>query len=655
MDEIKDKTGTYLVLEIIDYNKKLLIKKVELKLENVILDVNGKILTININNFPKNVDDYYVENLILYYEEKKKKKKINYRLRIKKDQINYSYIKLNEINNKSFEIIYFNKKTENLPSQLKVKMNDKEYILRESCKSDIPFIKKFSIINCNSNLTINGGNQDISVNEESEGSYKVDIIFQDNNNFNMRIKEIAKEEYPNLTIIDHSHYSYLNYFVNEIKVNLDKKLSKAEFSKFLTLHVKNRENIDIKNYLYFISNKIYPLDQLSYNLLINYNIYLIAENAVTHTESLVIFKTFFYFMNLLEKKKQSKLITERDILSFCHWFKDNYTFMDAYKRCLDEKINNYEELYNNCSPDWIDFELLFVKECHKESSYFKAFKLLENIINKLHPKSILLEILYFIDSGTAYSRNKKIEGKSFNLSMISKNDIITHLKKIIPNIIIRKKKNNTLTTKNGYAEYKLLSGITIIYEEALFQDKLKDIKKILSEEADQENKYVIPIFLILLHEICSHSKLVARNLKVQSPTIINNPYNDYKELRMENPESGRILEFYISKNIEKIKFLKFSFTPKSQLLDEKLWVDENFEKLNEVIDELMKDSKSDYLKYDMAYFPNDKECKNEDEDDIILDNENFSENEDKPDLKLAKNSKEKEKSSDIKEKILFCG
>ena len=76
MDEIKDKTGTYLVLEIIDYNKKLLIKKVELKLENVILDVNGKILTININNFPKNVDDYYVENLILYYEEKKKKKKL---------------------------------------------------------------------------------------------------------------------------------------------------------------------------------------------------------------------------------------------------------------------------------------------------------------------------------------------------------------------------------------------------------------------------------------------------------------------------------------------------------------------------------------------------------------------------------------------------
>ena len=112
---------------------------------------------------------------------------------MKKDQVNYSYIKLNEINNKSFEIIYFNKKIENLPTQLNVKMNDKEYLLQESCKSDIPFIKKFDIINCNSSLTINAGDQDIYVNEESEGSYKVDIISQDNNNYIMKIKKLQKK------------------------------------------------------------------------------------------------------------------------------------------------------------------------------------------------------------------------------------------------------------------------------------------------------------------------------------------------------------------------------------------------------------------------------------------------------------------------------
>jgi hypothetical protein len=65
---------------------------------------------------------------------------------------------------------------------------------------------------------------------------------------------------------------------------------------------------------------------------------------------------------------------------------------------------------------------------------------------------------------------------------------------------------------------------------------------------------VIPIFLILLHEICSHSKLAARSLKIQSPNIFNNPHNNYKELKMNNAESGRILEFYISKDINQIKF-----------------------------------------------------------------------------------------------------
>ena len=126
---------------------------------------------------------------------------------------------------------------------------------------------------------------------------------------------------------------------------------------------------------------------------------------------------------------------------------------------------------------------------------------------------------------------------------------------------------------------------------------------------------------------------------------------------MKNAESGRILEFYISKDINQIKFLKFSFTSKSKLLDEKLWIDENFEKLNKVTEELMKNAILDYLKYEMSYFPNDNEDsedseENEDKDD--LDNENHDGEEDKPDLKLKKKSKKK-KSWDIPEKILICG
>ena len=225
-------TSTFLRLEIIDYNKQLLITKLELLIEKAVLDVNSNILLIDINNFPANVDDYYVETLILYSENPKQK--INYRIRIVKNRINYNYIKLNEINNKSFEIMYFNKNINNLPSKLNVKINDKEYNLCESCKSDIPFIKKFSIINCNSNFVINN-NQEICINIESKGSYQVDFIFQNNNNYNMKIKEIAKEEYPKLKL---SNYLELETFAKEIKDNLNNNLTKAQFSKFLTLLVK---------------------------------------------------------------------------------------------------------------------------------------------------------------------------------------------------------------------------------------------------------------------------------------------------------------------------------------------------------------------------------------------------------------------------------
>ena len=256
--------------------------------------------------------------------------------------------------------MYFNKNIKNLPSKLNVKMNDIIYNLCESSKSDIPFIRKFSIINSGSNFVINNNNQEICTNNESKGSYEVNFIFQNNNNnYNMKMKEIVKEDYPKLKLSD---YLELESFAKKIKENLDKNLTKAQFSKFLTLLVKKRKKIDILIYIYFITNKIYSIDNIEYNLLINYIIYLIGENAVTHTESLIIFKTFFYFVNLLKTKLQSKLINQRDILSFYYWFKDNYTFMNQYKRCLDEKIDNYEEIYNNYSTDWIDFELLFIKE-----------------------------------------------------------------------------------------------------------------------------------------------------------------------------------------------------------------------------------------------------------------------------------------------------
>lgn len=87
--------------------------------------------------------------------------------------------------------------------------------------------------------------------------------------------------------------------------------------------------------------------------------------------------------------------------------------------------------------NWIDFEILFINECHKESAYSKAFNLLIEVLDDLKTNSALLEILYLIDSGVGEVKNK--EETTFNLAMLSKDQIISHIKALIPNIIIRKK------------------------------------------------------------------------------------------------------------------------------------------------------------------------------------------------------------------------
>ena len=151
----------------------------------------------------------------------------------------------------------------------------------------------------------------------------------------------------------------------------------------------------------------------------------------------------------------------------------------------------------------------------------------------------------------------------------------------------------------------------------------------LIESEDKEDKYTITIFLCLLHEICSHIKLVLKDKKLTSPNIIHDPYNKYNDLRLERSESGRTLEYYISRDINKIKFLKFSFSPKSKLNDYKLWIDKDFSKINLIIDDLItNNSDGDYLQYSLSYFPiraeNEKINENEDNEEIEENEENES-------------------------------
>ena len=71
------------------------------------------------------------------------------------------------------------------------------------------------------------------------------------------------------------------------------------------------------------------------------------------------------------------------------------------------------------------------------------------------------------------------------------------------------------------------------------------------------------------------------------------------------------MEYYISEDINKIKFLKFSFSPKKVLYNPKLWTEENFENLNKIIENLMEKQSKDYLENILGSFPSPKNVMNE--------------------------------------------
>ena len=215
---------------------------------------------------------------------------------------------------------------------------------------------------------------------------------------------------------------------------------------------------------------MYPLDDKDYSLLLNYITYLIIKKVDTHTESYPILKCFFDLLFKLEDKMENNVINQRDILSFTYYFYEHYCSNEKYKHCLDKKLESYQDIYDNSLIDWLDFDIVFIKECKKESAYNKAVKLLENILDNLKPNSKLLEVLYLYDSGSGKikNNNKTDYSKiSFNLSMITKENIISHIKNIIPNIIIRKSEDINRKTDH-YTECDIYSGIVTIYERTNF-------------------------------------------------------------------------------------------------------------------------------------------------------------------------------------------
>jgi hypothetical protein len=160
----------------------------------------------------------------------------------------------------------------------------------------------------------------------------------------------------------------------------------------------------------------------------------------------------------------------------------------------------------------------------------------------------------------------------FKLSMLSLAQIKQNLLLLIPKIMIitdrpKKESIGSLITDNG---------ILSIYEGNLFKigKDLSDLN--IMNNKDEQVKYTIPIIMLFLHECFCCFKNRQRFSEIDSPSYFYNPYDDYKLIfHSDKGECGRLFEFYISPNIEVIKFLKYSYASMPELLNTEYWTSPN--------------------------------------------------------------------------------
>ena len=131
--------------------------------------------------------------------------------------------------------------------------------------------------------------------------------------------------------------------------------------------------------------------------------------------------------------------------------------------------------------------------------------------------------------------------------------------------------------------YNPYYGVLECYEGTLYD--IKDISLILKiiNEEDKDCKYTIPLIMLFINELFGKTRFKFDRNYLTFPNHYYNPYNNYKLCCNYNCGINRLLEFYISNDIDIVKYLKYALFPNKELLNIKLWTSENLNELRYII------------------------------------------------------------------------
>lgn len=338
-----------------------------------------------------------------------------------------------------------------------------------------------------------------------------------------------------------------------------------------------------------------------------------------------IFLLMFYYLMLLEIKeikdnddKNAELIGK---LYGFDKFNDNYEKNISELKNLNINIKDkllliksYNKIFANSLKSGEKINYINIINIEKEeptNPYLKAIQFIKDIIINLKEESRLFEIFLYLDSDSIenllisrektsvqfidnFGNNKQIYyGKNpteYGVNMANIDEVRSHLLKLIPKYIIR---IDSKIKFNAY--YDQNSKIMHLNENRLFNLDSQILSQIFKQDDELKEIYILPIIIEILHELFAHGKKRLKDKDSHSPEEYRDSKHNYKRCKVQKkveefkiidyPESGMVLENYISENRNIMRWLKkiHGKNEGKKIMDISLWIEKDFKKLENLV------------------------------------------------------------------------
>ena len=515
---------------------------------------------------------------------------VKYKIDLCRNSNNNYYCLISSKNDCALQIYNYDK--ENSLESINVTQKNASYNLTLCDSIGLKYCKRFGVINCTKdcldkklfdiqqyikegNYIINRFHKKISVEKMKEPKY-----------YEIDFKSLPAEEKDYLLNLESKFNEIYNSIADDDKIDNDIKNSKLgeELTKILNVKYKFKELIHLQHILAGRRKLAYNINE--YKICYGYIFMAILTTLEDCKSPYILYTMLLHYLNDLKEK----ISHSYDILRIMLWYNSYYLEDRIFTKKINNIFKNQEiQIDGKLIEKLNGFRLVFPNSCKKNTPYKNCYDFLYKFIDSLDEDSYLLEILYLLDSDTSSNRLFK-NVRIFQLSLLSLSQIKEHLKLIIPDIVIRK-----LSSKSDWcnADHDPVYGTLECFEGTLYNNEDIDfLNSILINNEDTQCKYSLPLIMVFLHELFGHAKHRLDNNHSLSPTHFYNPYANYQLLyHCVNGESGRIFEYYISDDIEIIKYLKFALIPNKELMDIKLWVASDLKQLRLIVKQKIKDNK----------------------------------------------------------------